>query len=184
VILDMMSAPTSSTVRARPASISEVPSARPDRKPVQAAPTSIAPARTAPSASATSGAALGSSSSAVVVATRTRSTSSGDRPASSSAAPPAAAARSARRSPGAAMCRARMPVRFTIHSSLTPIRSAMGAFVTTFAGTLVPIEAIAAPVSAGIGASRSGAAIVRSDTCYLHAGETRAVVGGSNMASG
>jgi hypothetical protein len=70
-----ISAPISSTRSARPDSIWPAASCRPESQPVHAAPTSIAPARSAPRACATSGAVFGVSSSWLIVATRTRSTS-------------------------------------------------------------------------------------------------------------
>ena len=144
-IRDIRSAPMTSTHWARPASIWPVPTASADRKPVHAAPMSNAPARTAPSSWATSGAAFGMTSSGVVVATSTRSTCSGETPARRSAAAPALVAWVVRRSSGSATCRARIPVRRTIHSSLTPIRAAISALGTTLRGRLAPTDAIAAP---------------------------------------
>ncbi len=137
------SAPISSTRSARPVSIWAAPSDRPDRKPVQAAPRSIAPARSAPTAWATIGAAFGINSSCVSVAINTRSTSAASTPARFKAATPARAANSDSRSPGAATGRARMPVRDTIQSSLTPSRSASSAVVTVPEGTSDATERIA-----------------------------------------
>jgi hypothetical protein len=72
--------------------------------------------------------------SGVVVATTIRSTSAGTMPAASSAAREAASARSDVISSSAAMWRARMPVRATIHSSLVSTLLASSALVTRFAG--------------------------------------------------
>lgn len=107
----MKSAPITSTFVARPVSICAAPSATAERNDVHAAPMSIAPARRAPSACATSGAAFGVTSSCVIVATSTRSRSAPSIPARSSASRPAAAAKSDRRSSSRAMRRSRMPVR-------------------------------------------------------------------------
>src|SRR5436190_298252 len=74
------SAPTTSTLRARPDSICPEPSASAETNPLQAAPTSLAPALVAPSAAATTGAALGATASGVIVATRTRSSSVASTP--------------------------------------------------------------------------------------------------------
>ena len=145
VIRDMKSAPITTAHCARPASIWPVPTASADRKPVHAAPMSNAPARAAPSSWATWGAAFGMTSSGVVVATSTRSTCSGATPARRSAAAAAFVAWVASRSSGSATWRERMPVRRTIHSSVTPIRGAMSAFGTTVSGRLMPTDAIAAP---------------------------------------
>ena len=110
---------------------------------MQAAPRSIAPARTAPTACATIGAAFGISSSWVSVATSTRSTSPGSTPARPSAAEPARAAKSESRSSGAATGRERIPVRDTIQSSVTPRRSASSAVVTRAEGTSAATDRIA-----------------------------------------
>lgn len=77
-----------------------------ESQPVQAAPTSTGPARSAPISPATSGAAFGVMSSAVDVATSTRSTSPASIPACARAVRPASAANPAQalpvRGPGAA----------------------------------------------------------------------------------
>src|SRR5215208_4526019 len=138
------SAPITSTFSLRPPSTWAAASASAERKPVQAAPRSIAPARVAPSSRATSGAALGRISSAATVATRTRSTASAATPAWSRAARPAAAARSWRRSPGDTCRRSYTPVRWTIHCSVTPAPSATLSLVTTRSGTAMATDARAA----------------------------------------
>ena len=127
VMRDIRSAPTTRTVRARPASIWAQPTARAERKPVHAAPMSNAPARSAPRAWATMGAALGITSSAVVVATMTRSRSAARTPARCSARSPARAACELRRSVGMAMRRVWMPVRRSIHPGLRPRRARFAA---------------------------------------------------------
>src|SRR5215207_5500435 len=138
------SAPITSTFSPRPPSTWAAASASAERKPVQAAPRSIAPARVAPSSRATSGAALGRISSAATVATRTRSTASAATPAWSRAARPAPAARSWRRSPGDTCRRSYTPVRWTIHCSVTPAPSATLSLVTTRSGTAMATDARAA----------------------------------------
>ena len=67
---------------------------------------------------------------------------------------------------GAATRRVRIPVRRTIHSSVTPIRGAICAFGTTVSGTLMPTEAIAAPRgrTAAIDSVHSGTVTVMSET--------------------
>ena len=124
---------------------------------MQAAPMSNAPAPIAPSSWATWGAAFGITSSGVVVATSTRSTCAGATPARRSAAVAAFVACVVSRSLGSATWRERMPVRRTIHSSVTPMRGAMSAFGTTVCGRLTPTDAIAAPddPTGKIGASSS-----------------------------
>src|SRR5215212_8021866 len=138
------STPTTSTVSARPLSIIPAPALSALTQPVQAAPTSNAFARAAPSSVATSGAALGSRSSAEVVATSTASRPAGSIPASSSAARPAASARSLRRSEGSAWRRERMPVRLTIQPWSTPRRSAIGRLETAVSGRKWPRPSTAA----------------------------------------
>src|SRR5215208_2245190 len=91
-----------------------------------------------PSSSATRGAVLGVSSSGVIVATSTRSMSLGLRSASWSARRAASTASVLVRSSGPATRRSRMPVRRTIHSASTPMRSAIGPFGTTRSGSLWP----------------------------------------------
>src|SRR5829696_3404570 len=134
----------SRTCSARPASICAQASDSPLSQPVQAAPMSIAPARSAPSWCATSGAAFGVSSSAASVATSTRSRSDASSPASASAACPAFAASESSRSPSAARRRSCTPVRWTIHCSVTPAPAAITSLPTTRSGTAIAIEASAA----------------------------------------
>src|SRR4051794_32290023 len=132
---DRTSAPTTSTVCARPLSIIPAPELSALTQPVQAAPTSKAFARAAPSSVATIGAALGSRSSAEVVATSAASRAAGSTPASWTAARAAAIARSLRRSEGIAWRRERMPVRLTIQPSSIPRRSAIGRLETAVSGS-------------------------------------------------
>ena len=99
---------------------------------------SIAPAFSAPSALATTGAAFGVMSSGVIVATSTRSTSRGSTPASWSALRPAKVAYSDSVSCGSARRRDLMPVRFWIQASSTPMRSAIAPLGTTSGGTWWP----------------------------------------------
>src|SRR5918992_1476399 len=138
------SAPITRAWSERPASTWAVARERADRKPVQAAPTSIVPARRAPSSCATSGAAFGLTSSAATVATSTRSRSTASTPASVSARRPAAVARSLRRSPSRTKRRSRTPVRCTIHCSVTPAPSAITSLPTTRSGTALATDARAA----------------------------------------
>src|SRR5215207_1602830 len=173
------SAPITSTFSLRPPSTCAAASARADRKPVHAAPKSIAPARVAPSSRATSGAALGRIWSAATVATRTRSTSSGATPASSSAARPAVVARSWRRSPGDTWRRSCTPVRWTIHCTVTPAPSAIVSLVTTRSGTAIATDARAAARcwrSHGMGvavAAAAGSEAAASRTAALASGQRR-----------
>ena len=111
---------------------------------MQAAPTSNAPARWAPSACATSGAVLGVSSSWVIVATITRSSSAGvdaGAPESLRAGPRRVVGS---RSSAPARGRSRMPVRDMIHSSVTPSRSASSAVVSRPVGSSVATDMIVA----------------------------------------
>ena len=57
----------------------------------------------------------------------------------------ACAACASSRSSGSAIRRERIPVRRKIHSSATPSLAPTSALETTFAGTLTPTDAIAAP---------------------------------------
>ena len=107
---------------------------------------SMAAAPCAPMSAATSGAACGLMSSALVVPTRTTSTSAGSIPACARASRAACAANWSSRWPGPATCRSRVPVRRVIHSSATPSRSAMAAFVMICSGTAIPTAASAAPI--------------------------------------
>src|SRR5271155_1222814 len=139
-----ISAPITSTWRARPASTQEVACARPAIEPLQAAPTSIAGPGPTPSSCATIGAVLGVISSAATVATSTMSISLASRPASSSAMRPALTARSLTRSPGAAWRRSLMPVRRSIHSAVTPTRAPTSPLETRCSGSAVPRPAMPA----------------------------------------
>src|SRR5918995_4603418 len=138
------SAPITSTWSQRPPSTWAAARASADRKPVQAAPTSIAPARWAPSSCATSGAVFGLTSSGAIVATSTRSRSAASTPASSRACRPAFVARSLRRSPSRTKRRSCTPVRCTIHCSVTPAPSAITSLPTTRSGTALATDARAA----------------------------------------
>src|SRR5215218_5944120 len=138
-----MSAPTTRAARAPPASTWARASERPERKPVQAAPMSIAPAPLAPTRAATCGAAWGWSSSGVKVATSTRSISEGSTRASSSARAPARAESSTRLSPLTRRRRS-TPVREAIQSESIPSGAAISSFSTTRSGSAVAIEAIPA----------------------------------------
>src|SRR5581483_8239188 len=142
------SAPTTRTASARSASTWATARARALRKPVHAAPTSKAPVARAPISAATSGARLGVRSSGAIVAAITSPKSPAASPARSTASAAARAASSLSRSPSPARRRSRTPVRLTIHSSLTPRRSAMGALATTRSGSAMPTAATAAPRSA------------------------------------
>src|SRR3954447_9475803 len=135
------SAPTTSTARALPDSSCAVARERAERKPVQAAPTSTAPAEGAPIRLAISGAACGSIWSGVEVATSTRSRSAGSRPASARALEPASAPRSTSVSP---LTRRRrwMPVRDEIHSESTPSGAASSSFSTTRSGRAAAMAAM------------------------------------------
>jgi hypothetical protein len=141
--------------RARPASTWAAPIASADRKPVQAEPTSKAPAPVAPSAWATSGAVPGMSSSDVVVATMTRSTSEAGTPARARAPRADSVACVSRRSSGRATRRSWMPVRRAIQSSSTPRRAPISALVTTVSGTLTATEAASTPGRAGSRGARA-----------------------------
>src|ERR1039458_5392786 len=99
---DMISAPITSAVCDAPDTSIARATASADRKPVQALPTSNAPAPSAPSACATCGAALGITESWLQLATSTRSTCEPRTPASPSAERPAAVASSASCAPGSA----------------------------------------------------------------------------------
>src|SRR5215208_6445844 len=123
---------------ARPVSIWPAASRSAARKPEQAAPMSIAPARSAPRSWATSGAVFGVISSWLIVATSTRSSSYGSMPASLMARRAAQVAMSLRRSVGAARRRVCTPVRLTIHASSTPRRPASAEFGTSSAGLQWP----------------------------------------------
>ena len=72
--------------------------------------------------------------SGVAVATTMRSTSSGSTPACSSACRAAGSARSLAAWSGSAMCRSRIPVRVTIHSSEVSTIASRSAFVSTRSG--------------------------------------------------
>src|SRR3954454_9444669 len=135
------SAPTTSTARALPDSSCAVARERAERKPVQAAPTSTAPAEGAPIRLAISGAACGSIWSGVEVATSTSSRSAGSRPASPRALEPASAPRSTSVSP---LTRRRrwMPVREEIHSEATPSGAASSSFSTTRSGSAAGTAAL------------------------------------------
>src|SRR3954463_5320545 len=139
---------------ARPVSIWPAGMRSAARKPLQAAPMSIAPARSAPRACATSGAVFGVISSWLIVATSTRSMSSGSMPASDSARRAAQVAMSLRRSFGAARRREWTTVRLTIQASSTPIRPAIAEFGTTSAGIQWPSPEMVA-VRCGFGVTPS-----------------------------
>src|SRR3954468_4197349 len=163
------SAPITSTFSARPDSICAVARLSAERNPVHAAPTSIAPARLAPSSSATRGAALGVSSSADMVATRIRSRSVAETPARSSAMSPASAANELRRSSGHAIRLWWTPVRLAIQLASIPSRSAISALGTERSGTHMDTDAIPAPrrapsrVAVGAGTGR----LAISGMCHL-----------------
>lgn len=128
------SEPTTTTCRLFPDRISESAVARAWPKPAQAAPTSIAPAETAPIRWATRGAAGGDCSRWDMEASSTVSTVSGGMPACASALTEAAAAIWTTVSSGEAKRRVAMPDLRRIHSSLESIASATSALPTTRAG--------------------------------------------------
>jgi len=87
----------------------------------------------------------GKTISGVIVATTISSMSFGSSPAAAIALRAAAAPREAVVSPGPAMRRSRMPVRWTIHSSLVSTIVDRSALVRRFSGTEEPVPAMMAP---------------------------------------
>ena len=82
------------------------------------------------------------------VATSTSSTLAGSAPAAASARRPASAASSVSDAPSAAFRRSRIPVRSTIHSGETPMRSAISSLRTRSGGSTAATEAM--PATPGI----------------------------------
>src|SRR5260221_2043752 len=142
---DSVSTPTISTVSARPEPMSPRASPVPNTNPVQAANTSYAAARVAPSFCCSVHAHEGRIRSGVVVARMMWSTSEASTPAISSARWQAINARSLEACPVAAIRRSRMRVRSTIHSSEVSTSFARSAFVSTRSGTYRPVPVIVAP---------------------------------------
>lgn len=86
----------------------------------------------------------------VQVATRITSSAAASMPAPWMARRPASAASSQSRWSGGAIRRSRTPIRFMIHSSVTPIRSATEAFGTVSEPGTADSDAIAALRGAGL----------------------------------
>src|SRR4051812_29732241 len=114
-------------------------------KPLQAADMSNAGTPGSPRSAPMKHAVDGKTISGVIVAQTIRSRSFGSMPAASMALRAAAAPRVAVDSPGPAMRRSRMPVRWTIHSSLVSTIRDSSSLVRRFSGSALPVPVMMAP---------------------------------------
>lgn len=151
-----VSAPMSRTRLAAPDRIRASACASPYTKPEHTAARSNAGTVPRPRRAATSGAVAGHRWSGVDVATITMSTES--TPAFSRARRPAATARSLVEVPGSTWCRAPIPVRDRIHSSVVSSVAARSSFVTTRRGRAPPRPCSTVRVVVAAWGSRSGVA--------------------------
>ena len=126
--------------------------------PLHAADMSNAGTEGSPSSAPMKQAVDGKTISGVIVAQTISSISFGSSPAAAIALRAAAVPRVAVLSPGPAIRRSRMPVRWTIHSSLVSTIRDSSSLVRRFSGKALPVPMMVAPKS-GMGGANCGLSI-------------------------